>query len=231
MDSKEIIKDLKTYRNEKNVAGMARFGITGKNVLGGPNIPTLRKMAKQIKKEAGESAHNIALELWQSGIHEAKILASMIDDPKKVTAKQMDDWIKDYDSWDVCDQVSMNLFDNTDIAFKKAVEWTKRKPEFEKRAGFALMAALANHDNKNNHDAELKKFLPIIMRETSDERNHVKKAVNWALRQIGKRNEKLKKEAIKTAEEILKLDNKKVYTERSRSAQWIAKDALRELKR
>lgn len=222
MNTKEIIKKLKTYENKKNVAGMARFGITGKNILGGPNIPTLRKMAKEIKKEAGESSHEIALELWQSGIHEAKILASMIDNPKKVTAKQMDTWIKDYDSWDVCDQVSMNLFDCTDIAFKKAMEWTKRKKEFEKRAGFALMAALANHDNKNNHDDKLKKFLPIIIREAKDERNYVRKAVNWALRQIGKRNNNLKKEAIKTAEEILKIDDK--------TAQWIAKDALRELK-
>lgn len=226
MISKEIIKELKTYKNDKTIAGMARFGITGKNILGGPNIPTLRKMAKKIKKEEGESCHEIALELWQSGIHEAKILASMIDDPKKVTARQMDDWIKDYDSWDVCDQVSMNLFDCTDIAFQKAIEWTKRKPEFEKRAGFALMAALANHDNKNKHalkhDKELKKFLPIIKRESCDERNYVRKAVNWTLRQIGKRNDNLKKEAIKTAEEILSIDNK--------TAQWIAKDALKELK-
>lgn len=221
MNSKEIIKKLKTYKNEKNIAGMARFGIGGKNILGGPNIPTLRKMAKEIKKEAGESSHEIALELWQSGIHEAKILASMIDDPKKVTACQMDEWIKDYDSWDVCDQVSMNLFDCTSIAYQKAAEWTKRKPEFEKRAGFALMAALANHDSKTNHDAELKKFLPIIKREVCDERNYVRKAVNWALRQIGKRNPALKKEAIKTAGEILKINNK--------TAQWIAKDALKEL--
>ena len=95
MNSKEIIKKLKTYKNEKNIAGMARFGITGKNILGGPNIPTLRKMAKEIKKEEGENCHKIAQELWQSGIHEAKILASMIDDPKKVTARQMDAWIKD----------------------------------------------------------------------------------------------------------------------------------------
>lgn len=222
MTSQEIISDLKTYRNEKNIAGMARFGISGKNILGGPNTPTLRKMAKEIKKEVGESRHQIALELWDSGIHEAKILASMIDDPNKVTAKQMDDWIRDFDSWDVCDQVCMNLFDCTYIALEKASEWSKRKPEFEKRAGFALMAALANHDNKNNHDKELKEFFPIILRESCDERNYVRKAVNWALRQIGKRNSELKKEAMKTAEEILKVNNK--------TAQWIAKDALRELK-
>ncbi|AKM81846.1 MAG: putative DNA alkylation repair enzyme [Berkelbacteria bacterium GW2011_GWE1_39_12] len=222
LNSEKIIKELKTYKNEKNVIGMARFGIGGKNVLGGPNIPTLRKMAKDIKKTVGESTHEIALELWESGIHEARILASMIDDPKKVTAKQMDSWIKDFDSWDVCDQVSMNLFDSTTIAFKKAAEWSMRKPEFEKRAGFALMAALANHDNKNNHNDELKKFLPIILREATDERNFIRKAVNWALRGIGKRNPELKKEAMKTAEEILKIDNK--------TAQWIAKDAIRELK-
>lgn len=215
MNSKDIIKKLKTYRNPKNVAGMARFGISSKNVLG-INIPILRKMAKDIKKQVGDDRHQIALELWHSGIHEAKILASMIDDPKKVSAKQMDDWISDFDSWDVCDQVCMNLFDQTDIAFQKASEWSKRKSEFEKRAGFALMAALANHDN------ELKKFLPIIVREATDERNYVRKAVNWALRQIGKRNPALKKQAIQTAKEILKKDNK--------TAQWIAKDALQELK-
>lgn len=220
MTSKEIIKELKLLRNEKNIAGMARFGISGKNVLG-INIPVLRKMAKEIKKARGDDAHKIAQELWQSGIHEAKILASMIDDPKKVTAKQMDDWIKDFDSWDVCDQVCMNLFDLTDIAFKKATEWSKRKPEFEKRAGFALMAVLAWHD-KAASDQKIAKFLPIIQRESQDERNYVRKAVNWALRQIGKRNPVLKKQAIATAKEILKIDNK--------TAKWIAKDALRELK-
>lgn len=221
MNSKEIIKKLKTYRNERNVAGMARFGISGKNVLG-VSIPILRKIAKEIKKEAGDSDHKIALELWQSGIHEAKIMASIIDNPNKVTSRQMNDWIKDFDSWDVCDQTCMNLFRETKIANKKAMEWTNRKPEFEKRAGFALMAALAVHDRKHDHDKELKQFLPIILRESTDERNYVRKAVNWALRQIGKRNLILKKEAIKTADQILTIDNK--------TARWIAGDALRELK-
>ena len=223
MDTKKIIAELKTYKNPKNIAGMARFGIGGKNVLGGPNIPTLRKMAKDIKKIAGDERHDIAIDLWQSGIHEARILASMIDDPTQVTATQMDNWIRDFDSWDLCDQVCMNLFDDMNIAFSKAAEWSKRKGEFEKRAGFALMAALGNHDNKNNHDDELRQFFPIIIREATDARNYVRKAVNWALRQIGKRNEILKKEAIETAEEILKIDNK--------TTRWIANDALRELKK
>lgn len=223
MNANNIIIELKKYRNPKNIAGMKRFGIQGKNMLGGPNIPTLRKMARDIKKSEKENCHEIALKLWDSGIHEAKILASMIDDPIKVTSKQMDAWIKDFDSWDVCDQVSMNLFDRTDIAFEKAAEWSKRKPEFEKRAGFALMAALANHDNKHDHDKKLRQFFPLIIRESTDERNYVRKAVNWALRQIGKRNELLRKKAIKTAEDILKIDNK--------TAKWIANDALRELKK
>ena len=223
MNVASIIKELKTYKNPKNIAGMQRFGIIGKNMLGGPNIPKLRKMARDIKKTEKDNTHKIAQGLWDSGIHEAKILASMIDNPAKVTSAQMDDWIRDFDSWDVCDQVCMNLFDETDIAFRKASEWTKRKPEFEKRAGFALMAALANHNKKNNHDTELKKFFPIIIREATDERNYVRKAVNWALRQIGKRNDVLKKQAIHTAEDILKIDNK--------TARWVASDALRELKK
>lgn len=222
MTSEDIIKELKTYANPKNIEGMKRFGIGGKNILGGPNIPTLRKMARDIKKVEKDRCHDIALELWASEIHEAKILASMIDDPEKVTAKQMDDWIKDFDSWDVCDQVCMNLFDVTDIAYKKAGEWTKRKAEFEKRAGFALMAALSVTDKKNDHDKDLSQFFPIIIRESTDKRNYVRKAVNWALRQIGKRNDNLKREAIKTAEEILIIDNK--------TAHWIGSDAPRELK-
>jgi 3-methyladenine DNA glycosylase AlkD len=133
----------------------------------------------------------------------------------------MDSWIKGFDSWDVCDQVCANLFDKTSFAFKKAIEWTKRKNEFEKRAGFALMACLAWHD-KEAGDNKFIKFFPAIKRESIDERNYVKKAVNWALRQIGKRNRNLNKEAIKVALIIQKVESK--------SARWIANDALRELK-
>jgi len=212
---KAIISELRSYANPKNLKGMARFGIHGKNMLGGPPIPVLRKMAKEIGKN-----HELALELWQSKIHEARILAEMIDEPAKVTEKQMDSWVKDFDSWDICDQVCSNLFDKTQFAYRKIGEWTKRKEEFVKRAGFVLMAVLAVHDKKAS-DGVFRKFLPIIKRESIDERNFVKKAVNWALRQIGKRNPHLRNEGIKTAEEILKIDN--------RAAQWIAKDAIREL--
>lgn len=215
MTTQRIIAKLKSYANPKNIEGMARFGINPKNTLG-VSIPVLRKMAKEIGKN-----HNLALSLWKSKIHEAKILAALIDEIKLVDEKQMEEWVKDFDSWDVCDQVCMNLFDKTTFSHKKAMEWSKRKEEFIKRAGFALVSSLAFHD-KNIHDKEFIKFFPIIKRESTDERNFVKKAVNWALRQIGKRSPYLKKEAIKTAGKILKLNSK--------SARWIAKDALKELK-
>ncbi len=210
----EIISELKSHSSKKNIEGMARFGISAKNTLGVP-IPILRSMAKDIGKN-----HSLALELWNSKIHEARILAGMIDDFSLVSKKQMDSWIEDFDSWDVCDQICMNLFDKTPFAFSKAIEWSSRKSEFEKRAGFALMACLAVHAKKAK-DKDFEKFLPIIQREAIDERNFVKKAVNWALRQIGKRNSALCKKAISVAREIEKIDSK--------SAKWIAKDAIREL--
>jgi 3-methyladenine DNA glycosylase AlkD len=211
---KEIIIKLKSHSNPKNVEGMARFGINPKNTLG-VSIPIIRKMGKEIGKN-----HELAQQLWKSGIHEARILAGLIDDSKLVDEEQMEKWAKDFDSWDVCDQVCMNLFDKTKYAYKKAMEWSSRKEEFVKRAAFALVASLSVHDKKAK-DEDFLKFLPIIKRESTDERNFVRKAVNWALRQIGKRNNKLQKAAIKTAREILKIDSK--------SARWIASDAIREL--
>jgi len=144
----------------------------------------------------------------------------MIDDAKLVTEEQLENWVHDFDSWDVCDQCCSNLFDKTELAHKKAVEWSRRNEEFIKRAGFVLMATLAVHDKKAK-DEEFLKFLPIIKKESVDNRNYIKKAVNWALRQIGKRNQTLNKTAIKTATEIQKID--------SSSAKWIASDAIREL--
>ena len=214
LEHKEILEKLKTLSDPKAVEGMARFGINAKNTYG-VSIPDLRKMAKGIGKN-----HILAQKLWDSGIHEARILAGMIDLPERVTEKQMKHWVKDFNSWDVCDQVCSNLFDKTKFAHKKAIEWSKRREEFVKRAGFVLMAALAVHD-KEASDKEFLKFLPIIKREATDERNFVKKAVNWALRQIGKRNSALNKIAIQTAKEIQKIDSK--------SARWIASDAIREL--
>lgn len=211
----QILEKLQFYANKQNVAGMTRFGINPKNTFG-IKIPILRKMAKEIGKN-----HSLALALWDSKIHEARILASMVDDPKLVSEKQAEKWVKDFDSWDVCDQVCMNLFDKTEFAYKKADEWSNREEEFVKRAGFVLMACLSVHD-KTAEDKKFIQFFKNIIKGSIDERNFVKKAVNWALRQIGKRNLVLNKQAIKLAEEILKIDSK--------SARWIASDALRELK-
>ena len=211
----QIVKKLKSWSNPQNIAGLARFGINPNNTLGIP-IPKLRSLAKQLGKD-----HQLAQKLWDSKIHEAKILASMIDDYKLVNGRQMDKWIKDFDSWDVCDQTCMNLFVFADQAYKKCFIWSKKNKEFERRAGFALMASFA-FKNKNLADRDFIKFLPIIKREAKDERNFVRKAVNWSLRQIGKRNLKLNREALEIAKEILKIKN-------SKSAQWIAKDAIREL--
>ena len=211
---KEILKELKSSSDPKAVEGMARFGINPKNTYG-VSIPRIRAIAKKVGKN-----HGLAQELWNSGIHEARILAGMVDDPEMVTAKQLDRWVKNFDSWDVCDQCCSNLFGEAEFAYKKAFEWSSKEEEFVKRAGFVMMAMLAVHD-KGMKDEEFVRFLPIIKKKSADERNFVKKAVNWALRQIGKRNSNLNAAAVKTAKEIQKIDSK--------SARWIAADALREL--
>lgn len=216
MTVKEIIFQLKKYSNPKDREGMARFGINPKYALG-VRVSVMRSLAKTIGKN-----HKIAQELWKTKIHEARILASMIDNPKEVTEKQIEEWVKEFNSWDLCDQCCMNLFDKLPIAWKKAVDWPKRKEEFVRRAGFSLMACLAWNDRRAK-DNNFFKFLPIIKKYSTDERNFVKKAVNWALRQIGKRNSNLNKIAVKTAKDILKINSK--------SAKWIASDAIRELTR
>ncbi len=214
MDAEEILKRLKAVSNPSAVAGMAKFGINPKNTYG-VSIPVLRKMATEIGRN-----HALANDLWRSGVHEARILASMIEIPQKVTPAQMDRWANDFDSWDVCDQCCSNLFDKTEAAHQKASEWSGKEREFVKRAGFALMAALAVHDKKAS-DAQFLRFVADIKRGSVDDRNFVKKAVNWALRQIGKRNLRLNRAAVTAAREIRKLD--------SQGARWIAADALREL--
>jgi len=214
-DVNEIIREMKKLSNPENVEGMARFGINPEGTLG-ICAPDLMNMAKRLQNN-----HDLAKQLWDSGLHEARILAAMIDEPLKVTERQMEEWVKDFDSWDVCDQVTSRLFDKTPFAYKKVHEWTKRDEEFVKRAGFAMMAALVVHDKKAS-DKEFERFLSIIVREAKDERNYVRKAANWALRTIGKRNMSLNMKAIKTAERIHEIDSK--------SARWIATDALRELR-
>ncbi|MDD5546350.1 MAG: DNA alkylation repair protein [Candidatus Omnitrophica bacterium] len=213
--AEEILKKLRSLSNPKNIAGMARFGINSRNTLGVP-IPALRKIARQAGKD-----HALAQKLWAAGIHEARILAGMVADPDRITPEEMDKWARDFDSWDVCDQVCSNLFSYTPVAHKKTLEWSGKKEEYYKRSGFALMACLAVHDKKAK-DAAFMVYFPVIKRESTDERNYVRKAVNWALRQIGKRNPKLRKAALKAAKEIYNIDSK--------AARWIATDAIRELK-
>ena len=214
MDYNEIINRLKALADPAAAKGMARFGINPENTYG-VSIPNLRKMAKEVGRD-----HDLAQELWESGIHEARILAGMIDEPVAVTDEQMEAWVKDFDSWDVCDQVCMNLFDKTPLAWRKIVDWSEREEEFVKRAAFALIACVAWHDKKAK-DEKFVELLPVIIRGATEERNYVKKAVNWALRHIGKRNENLNRAAIDTAKEIQRIDSK--------AARWIAADALREL--
>jgi 3-methyladenine DNA glycosylase AlkD len=209
-----IISELKSRRDPKAVDGMARFGISSISTLG-VSVQYLRTVARRIGKD-----HLVAGELWDSGLHEAKILASVIDIPSEVTEAQMELWVKGFDSWDVCDGVCGNLFDKTPLAYVKAMEWSSREEEFVKRAGFVLMAELAVHD-KEAPDAAFVRFFGAIKRGSKDDRNFVKKAVNWALRQIGKRNLRLNLEAVKVARSIGEGG--------SSSERWVAGDALREL--
>jgi len=209
-----ILAQLQAQANPAAAAGMARFGINASETYAVP-VPQLRALAKAIGTD-----HALAEQLWNSGIHEARILASMIDDPRLVTEEQLERWVAALDSWDVCDQCCGNLFDRTPFAYRKALEWSERSEEYVKRAGFALMAYLAVHDKRASDEA-FEQFLPAIVAQATDERNFVKKAVNWALRQIGKRGRRLNQRAIETAGAIQQID--------SRAARWIAADALREL--
>src|SRR4029077_14584712 len=209
------IDRLKSLGDPKAVEGMARFGIKSTSSFG-VSVPKLRILAREVGCD-----HLLALRLWETGLHDARLLATMVDDPRQVTLEQMDKWVRDFDSWDVVDGSCGNLFDKTPFAVAKAKEWCKREEEFVKRAGFVMMAELAVHDKEAN-DKVFLEFLPLIIGGASDKRNFVKKAVNWALRQIGKRNLRLNKAAVSTALKIQKVD--------SGPTRWIASDALRELK-
>ncbi len=215
MDAKltPIIEELKSHGSEKNRAGMARFGIETEKAFG-VSMPLIRQIGKAHKND-----HELALVLWDTGYHEARILAAVIDDPAKVTPQQMDRWMTGFNSWDLCDQ-SCTLFDKTAHAVPKIKEWVKLESEFQRRAGFALLASLAWH-SKNEPDETFLELLPLIEAGSDDERNFVKKAVNWALREIGKRNKTLNKAALETAYRIKERGTK--------AARWIAADAIREL--
>ncbi len=215
MEVKLVIDRLRSLGDPKGVEGMTRFGIQSSNSFG-VSVPQLRTLAREVGRD-----HMLAMKLWETGLHDARLLATMVDDPRKVTLEQMDKWVRDFDSWDVVDGSCGNLFDKTPFAVAKAKQWCKREEEFVKRAGFVMMAELAVHDKEAKEKVFLD-FLPLIVGGASDERNFVKKAANWALRQIGKRNMKLNKAAVSTARRIRKID--------SGAAKWVAADALRELK-
>jgi 3-methyladenine DNA glycosylase AlkD len=214
MTCAEIVARLRAQANPANAAGMARYGISAAGTLG-VSMPALRAMAREIRCD-----HSLALELWDTGIHEARILATLLADPVRTTSRQVDRWIRDVDSWDVCDQLCQNLLRYTPFAFDKAIAWSGARPEFKRRAAFSLMAGLAVKSKRPDEDFH--RFLPLIEAAAADHRNMVKKAVNWALRQIGKRSPSLKTRAIATAEAI--------HRQGTPAARWIASDALRELR-
>jgi 3-methyladenine DNA glycosylase AlkD len=211
---KDVLDKLQSKAKPEQLKGMAKYGMTVEQRLG-VSVPEMRKLAKEIGRD-----HKLALDLWKTGIAEARIVAGMVDDPAKLTEEQMEEWVKGINSWDVCDQVCDNLLEKNQLAWKKIVDWSEREEEFVKRTAFSLIACLAWHDKKAS-DEKFIELLPIIIRGATDERNFVKKAVNWALRNIGKRNLNLNRAAINTAKEIQRLDSK--------AARWIAADAIREL--
>ncbi len=213
---KHILDQLHALANTKSLPGMARFGIETSGGRLGISIPYLRKIAKTTGKD-----HELALALWDTAIPEARILATMIDDPAQVTSTQMNTWVRDLNSWDICDQACSNLFDKTPFAWEKIGEWAADESEFVRRAGYVMIACLAVHD-KGAPDQSFTALFSIITAGASDPRNFVKKAVNWAIRTIGKRNLPLNKAAITLSEEILAIN----YN----TAHWIARDALRELR-
>jgi 3-methyladenine DNA glycosylase AlkD len=215
METDEAIGRLRGMADHKRREGMSRYGISVSQALG-VSIPQLRSLAKEIGKD-----HTLAKELFDSGIHEAMVLACFVEEPGKVTEAQMDAWVERFDSWDLCDQCCNDLLRRTPFAWKKALEWSARDEEFVKRAGFTLMAVLAVHD-KNAGDDDFDKFLKAVEEHSSDGRNYVKKAVNWALRQIGKRNLTLNAKAIQAAERI--------WAKGDPASKWVASDALKELR-
>jgi 3-methyladenine DNA glycosylase AlkD len=211
----QVLAELRAQANPANVEGMARYGISGRGTLGVP-MPVLRALARRLGRD-----HELAQELWRSEVHEARILAALVDEPGRVTQAQMDDWVADLDSWDVCDQLASNLLDRTPFAYDKPQIWARLEGEFQKRAAFALIAALAVHDKKAE-DERFIPFLELIREQAGDPRNFVKKAVNWALRSLGKRSRGLHERSLALAEELSLSD--------SPAARWIGRDAAKELR-
>ena len=212
-----LVARLRALARPDQLAGMARYGIRTDRALGGIGIPALRRIARETGRDPA-----LARALWDTGIHEARILSAYVDDPASLPAAEMDRRARGFESWDVCDQVCGNLFDRTPHAWRKAVQWSRAKAEFVRRAGFSMMAGLAVHD-KRSPDRDFLGFLPLIRTAAGDDRNFVKKAVNWALRQIGKRSPLLHAPALALARELSAAP--------SRSARWIGRDAEKELRK
>jgi 3-methyladenine DNA glycosylase AlkD len=212
--TQEILTKLKSKAKPDNLPGMARYGINTEKRLG-VQIPELRQLAKETGKN-----HQIALELWQTGIAEARILAAMTDEPEKVNEQQMENWVKDINSWDIDDQITMNLFEKTPLSWKKITDWSQRPEEFVRRTAYSLLACLAWH-NKTATDQQFTQLFPVIASGATDERKSIQKAISWALRTIGKRNPQLNRAAIQLAQEIQQTNTK--------PARWIANDVTREL--
>lgn len=213
-DAGEVVERLRSIGDPASVAGRARFGIPETDALG-VSVPQLRRLARELGRD-----HALALALWRTGVHEARVLATLVADPDALTRAQAERWLRDVASWDVCDAIAMNVADRTPWAYEAALEWAAREEEFVRRAGYATMAALAVHD-KGAPDARLAAFLPAIEAGSDDARNFVKKAASWALRAIGKRSPPLRRKAVASAKRILRRGTP--------AARWIARDALREL--
>jgi 3-methyladenine DNA glycosylase AlkD len=212
----DVLAWLKKRGTEKTRKGMARFGLPSEHTFG-VSMATMQPEAKRIGTD-----HALAQRLWDSGWYEARIMSAFVGDPAQLTPAQMDAWCKDFDNWGTTDTVCFKLFDRSPHAWKMIPKWVKQTGEFQKRAGFVMMACLAAHD-KTAPDAAFMKLLPVIEKGASDDRNFVKKGVSWALRHLGHRNAKLHAAAIKTATRLSKSDN---ATER-----WVGKDALRDITR
>ncbi|MFN2158796.1 MAG: DNA alkylation repair protein [Anaerolineales bacterium] len=213
-DVNEVMEMLQSAADAENLDGMARYGMSTEKRLG-VKVPQIRQIAREVGRD-----HQLALDLWDTGIAEARIVASMVADPELVTEDQMDKWITDFNSWDVCDQVCMNLFEKTPLSWGRIRAWHSREPEFERRAAYALVACLAWHD-KNAPDGKFIELIPLIEEAAVDERNFVKKAVSWALRNIGKRSSGLNRVALATARGLIKSDDK--------TSRWIGKDTIRDI--
>ncbi len=214
MDRDEVLTWLERRGTRRNVDGMARYGIHTERAFGVP-MGTMQSLAKRLGKD-----HALATALWDTGWYEARTVAAFVDDPQRVTRRQMNAWAADFDNWAICDTVCFHLFDRTPFAWEKARQWATSPREFVKRGSFALMASLAGHD-KTAPDARFLAFLPLIERGAHDERNFVKKGVSWALRRIGRRDPALHKAALELATRLSKSEDA--------ASRWVGKDAIRDL--